>query len=72
MFDVILVHADFDKHARLPPHPPRVGDRARRLDVDEPLPLEDVVVLAEPTGEAPRVRVRGDALQPCDAGAGVV
>ena len=42
MFDVVLVHADFDQCARLPPHPPRVGERARRPDVDEPPPLEDV------------------------------
>jgi hypothetical protein len=59
MFDVVRVHADFDQHVRLPPHPPGVGKRGRRLDVDEPLPLEDVTVLAESTGEAARVDVRG-------------
>jgi hypothetical protein len=59
MFDVVRVRADFDQHARLPAHPPGIGERARRLDVDEPLPLEDVTVLAESTGEAARVDVRG-------------
>jgi hypothetical protein len=72
MFDVVRVYADFDQHARLPAHPPGIGERARRLDVDEPLPLEDVTVLAESTGEAARVDVRGDPLQPSHARAGVV
>ena len=72
MFDVVLVHPDFDQCARLPPHPSRVGERARRLDVGEPLQFEDVPVLAEPTGEPARVHVRGDPLQPRNVGAGVV
>ena len=72
MFDVVLVHADFDQRACLPTHPPRVWKVAWRLDIDLPLPLEDVTVLAQPAGEAARIHVSGDPLQPRDAGAGVV
>src|SRR4051812_27193093 len=57
VLDVVLVHAGLHENLSVPVHRAGIGERARWLEFDVALPLEDLAALVKPSGEATRVDI---------------